>query len=37
MAMTPSWVVYGEEEGDFDPEQSPFKKERRHGAATLKN
>jgi hypothetical protein len=37
MVMTPSWAVYGEEEGGFDPEQSPFKKERRQGAAALKN
>ncbi|GJM96785.1 hypothetical protein PR202_ga13651 [Eleusine coracana subsp. coracana] len=37
MAMTPSWAVYGAEEGGFDPEQSRYKKERRHGAAALKN
>jgi tRNA wybutosine-synthesizing protein 1 len=37
MAMTPSWNVYGADEGDFDPEQARFKKERRHGAAALKN
>jgi tRNA wybutosine-synthesizing protein 1 len=35
--MTPSWAVYGAEEGGFDPEQSRFKKERRHRAAALKN
>ncbi|KAK3145922.1 hypothetical protein QOZ80_3BG0259260 [Eleusine coracana subsp. coracana] len=37
MAMTPSWAVYGAEEGGFDPEQSRYRKERRHGAAALKN
>ncbi|WVZ60732.1 hypothetical protein U9M48_010716 [Paspalum notatum var. saurae] len=36
MAMTPSWAVYGAEEGGFDPDQSRFKKERRHGAAAIK-
>ncbi|KAL2504096.1 S-adenosyl-L-methionine-dependent tRNA 4-demethylwyosine synthase [Abeliophyllum distichum] len=30
MAPTPSWAVYGAEEGGFDPEQSRFKKERHH-------
>ncbi|XP_022869688.1 S-adenosyl-L-methionine-dependent tRNA 4-demethylwyosine synthase [Olea europaea var. sylvestris] len=30
MASTPSWAVYGAEEGGFDPEQSRFKKERHH-------
>ncbi|CAA6657604.1 unnamed protein product [Spirodela intermedia] len=35
MAPTPSWAVYGAEEGGFDPHQRRFKKERRHGAAAL--
>ncbi|RAL53635.1 hypothetical protein DM860_012250 [Cuscuta australis] len=30
MAPTPSWAVYGAEEGGFDPDQSRFKKERHH-------
>ncbi|EOA33528.1 hypothetical protein CARUB_v10019936mg [Capsella rubella] len=30
MAQTPSWAVYGAEEGGFDPEQLRFKKERHH-------
>nr|GMD98476.1 S-adenosyl-L-methionine-dependent tRNA 4-demethylwyosine synthase [Ipomoea batatas] len=30
MAPTPSWAVYGAEEGGFDPEQSRYKKERHH-------
>ncbi|KAL7155288.1 hypothetical protein ABFS83_03G064700 [Erythranthe nasuta] len=30
MARTPSWAVYGAEEGGFDPQQSRFRKERRH-------
>ncbi|GAA0153363.1 lyase [Lithospermum erythrorhizon] len=30
MAPTPSWAVYGANEGGFDPEQTRFKKERRH-------
>ncbi|KAJ4811450.1 S-adenosyl-L-methionine-dependent tRNA 4-demethylwyosine synthase [Rhynchospora pubera] len=37
MAMTPSWAVYGANEGGFDPDQARYKKERRHGAAALKN
>ncbi|KAL5219370.1 hypothetical protein ABZP36_020054 [Zizania latifolia] len=37
MALTPSWAVYGAEEGGFDPDQSRYKKERRHGAAALKD
>ncbi|CAD6214826.1 unnamed protein product [Miscanthus lutarioriparius] len=37
MAMTPSWAVYGAEEGGFDPDQSRFKKERRHGTAAHKS
>ena len=36
MAVTPSWAVYGAEEGGFDPDQSRFKKERRHGTAAVK-
>ncbi|KAL6894177.1 hypothetical protein ACP4OV_008275 [Aristida adscensionis] len=36
MAMTPSWAVYGAEEGGFDPDQARYKKERRHGTAALK-
>ncbi|KAL3639189.1 S-adenosyl-L-methionine-dependent tRNA 4-demethylwyosine synthase [Castilleja foliolosa] len=32
MAPTPSWAVYGAEEGGFDPQQSRFRKERRHKA-----
>ncbi|ONI32680.1 hypothetical protein PRUPE_1G379500 [Prunus persica] len=30
MAATPSWAVYGAEEGGFDPYQSRYKKERHH-------
>ncbi|KAK4429251.1 S-adenosyl-L-methionine-dependent tRNA 4-demethylwyosine synthase [Sesamum alatum] len=30
MAPTPSWAVYGAEEGGFDPQQSRFRKERHH-------
>lgn len=30
MAVTPSWGVYGAEEGGFDPDQSRYKKERHH-------
>ncbi|KAK4390692.1 S-adenosyl-L-methionine-dependent tRNA 4-demethylwyosine synthase, partial [Sesamum angolense] len=30
MAPTPSWAVYGAEEGGFDPLQSRFRKERHH-------
>ncbi|ESQ27622.1 hypothetical protein EUTSA_v100183040mg, partial [Eutrema salsugineum] len=30
MAPTPSWAVYGAEEGGFDPEQLRYKKERHH-------
>ncbi|KAL3840306.1 hypothetical protein ACJIZ3_024897 [Penstemon smallii] len=30
MAATPSWAVYGAEEGGFDPQQLRFKKERHH-------
>ncbi|KAK4804600.1 hypothetical protein SAY86_004417 [Trapa natans] len=30
MAATPSWAVYGAEEGGFDPEQSRYRKERHH-------
>ncbi|XP_072957779.1 S-adenosyl-L-methionine-dependent tRNA 4-demethylwyosine synthase [Typha angustifolia] len=37
MAITPSWAVYGAEEGGFDPDQSRFKKERRHGAASIRS
>ncbi|WOK99567.1 hypothetical protein Cni_G08279 [Canna indica] len=36
MTRTPSWAVYGAEEGGFDPDQSRYKKERRHGTASLK-
>lgn len=37
MAATPSWAVYGADEGGFDPKQSRYRKERRHGAAALKS
>ncbi|XP_074592871.1 S-adenosyl-L-methionine-dependent tRNA 4-demethylwyosine synthase [Curcuma longa] len=37
MARTPSWAIYGAEEGGFDPDQSRYKKERRHGTASLQN
>ncbi|XP_042456039.1 S-adenosyl-L-methionine-dependent tRNA 4-demethylwyosine synthase-like [Zingiber officinale] len=37
MARTPSWAIYGAEEGGFDPYQSRYKKERRHGTASLRN
>nr|XP_043637358.1 S-adenosyl-L-methionine-dependent tRNA 4-demethylwyosine synthase [Erigeron canadensis] len=30
MAVTPSWAVYGANEGGFDPEQARYKKERNH-------
>lgn len=30
IALTPSWAVYGAEEGGFDPDQSRYRKERRH-------
>ncbi|XP_076944619.1 S-adenosyl-L-methionine-dependent tRNA 4-demethylwyosine synthase-like [Bidens hawaiensis] len=30
MALTPSWAVYGANEGGFDPDQARFKKERNH-------
>lgn len=30
MAATPSWAVYGAEEGGFDPGQARYKKERHH-------
>ncbi|GLT40092.1 hypothetical protein SLA2020_142500 [Shorea laevis] len=30
MAPTPSWAVYGAEEGGFDPDQSRYRKERHH-------
>ncbi|KAJ7966747.1 S-adenosyl-L-methionine-dependent tRNA 4-demethylwyosine synthase [Quillaja saponaria] len=30
MAATPTWAVYGAEEGGFDPGQSRYRKERRH-------
>ncbi|XP_020276653.1 S-adenosyl-L-methionine-dependent tRNA 4-demethylwyosine synthase-like [Asparagus officinalis] len=36
MAVTPSWAVYGADEGGFDPDQSRYKKERRHGAAAIR-
>ncbi|XP_058069030.1 S-adenosyl-L-methionine-dependent tRNA 4-demethylwyosine synthase [Magnolia sinica] len=37
MAATPSWAVYGADEGGFDPDQSRYRKERRHGAASLQS
>ncbi|PWA71227.1 flavodoxin family protein / radical SAM domain-containing protein [Artemisia annua] len=30
MALTPSWAVYGANEGGFDPDQARYKKERNH-------
>ncbi|XP_047982697.1 S-adenosyl-L-methionine-dependent tRNA 4-demethylwyosine synthase isoform X2 [Salvia hispanica] len=33
MAPTPSWAVYGAEEGGFDPKQSRYRKERHHKSA----
>ncbi|KAG6555532.1 hypothetical protein Mapa_002767 [Marchantia paleacea] len=33
MMQTPSWAVYGAEEGGFDPKEVRVKKERRHGAS----
>ncbi|KAA0065238.1 S-adenosyl-L-methionine-dependent tRNA 4-demethylwyosine synthase [Cucumis melo var. makuwa] len=30
MAPTPSWAVYGSDEGGFDPDQSRYRKERHH-------
>ncbi|CAN1835769.1 S-adenosyl-L-methionine-dependent tRNA 4-demethylwyosine synthase [Linum perenne] len=35
MAATPSWAVYGAEEGGFDPDQLRYKKERHHKAKNL--
>ncbi|XXG45624.1 hypothetical protein AAC387_Pa02g0663 [Persea americana] len=37
MAATPSWAIYGAEEGGFDPNESRYRKERRHGADALRN
>ncbi|KAL4180588.1 hypothetical protein AMTRI_Chr13g92820 [Amborella trichopoda] len=37
MAATPSWAVYGAEEGGFDPDQARYKKERRHGSCNGQN
>lgn len=37
MAATPSWAIYGAEEGGFDPNESRYRKERRHGADALCN
>ncbi|XP_059281123.1 uncharacterized protein LOC132034779 [Lycium ferocissimum] len=37
MAPTPSWAVYGADEGGFDPEQLRYKKERRHGSSRKEN
>ncbi|KAL6317929.1 hypothetical protein AAG906_030973 [Vitis piasezkii] len=34
MAATPSWAVYGAEEGGFDPGQSRYRKERHHRPKT---
>ncbi|OMO87572.1 Flavodoxin [Corchorus capsularis] len=34
MALTPSWAVYGAEEGGFDPDQSRYRKERHHKPKT---
>lgn len=36
MSRTPSWAVYGAEEGGFDPDQLRFKKERHHKSAAEK-
>ncbi|KZV28868.1 S-adenosyl-L-methionine-dependent tRNA 4-demethylwyosine synthase [Dorcoceras hygrometricum] len=36
MSPTPRWAVYGAEEGGFDPDQSRFKKERRHHKSAAK-
>lgn len=33
MSPTPSWAVYGAEEGGFDPNEVRVKKERRHGGS----
>ncbi|KAL3505297.1 hypothetical protein ACH5RR_035138 [Cinchona calisaya] len=30
MARTPTWAIYGAEEGGFDPEQTRYKKQRHH-------
>ncbi|XWS21064.1 hypothetical protein CRYUN_Cryun30bG0023200 [Craigia yunnanensis] len=32
MAFTPSWAVYGADEGGFDPDQSRYRKERHHNS-----
>lgn len=32
VAQTPAWAVAGSEEAGFDPAETRFKKERRHGA-----
>nr|XP_016449047.1 PREDICTED: S-adenosyl-L-methionine-dependent tRNA 4-demethylwyosine synthase-like [Nicotiana tabacum] len=37
MAPTPSWAVYGAEEGGFDPEQLRYKKERHHKSSRKEN
>lgn len=37
MAATPSWAIYGAEEGGFDPHESRYRKERRHGVAAHHN
>lgn len=37
MTPTPSWAVYGAEEGGFDPEQLRFKKERHHRSPRQEN
>lgn len=37
MAATPSWAVYGADEGGFDPDQSRYRKERHHKGSQLKN
>lgn len=35
MAATPSWAVYGAEEGGFDPDMSRYRKERHHKSKPL--
>ncbi|GKD10571.1 hypothetical protein Tco_1190256 [Tanacetum coccineum] len=35
MDVTPSWAVYGANEGEFDPEQARLKRERNHKTKSL--
>ncbi|KAK7291191.1 hypothetical protein RIF29_06134 [Crotalaria pallida] len=37
MAVTPSWAVYGAEEGGFDPGQLRYRKERHHKSSRIQS